>query len=1403
MATRISIENLYQSRSILLKAGENKKLITITPNVGVSTGVTNFLSLLDTPANYTGEGSKVLAVNVGETAVEFIDVNLLVPDISTLEGEVDAIDVRLTAAEAELVSLDADITTNADDIAALDVRLTSVESDGLAARMTAAEAAIVSNDGDITTLQTDLGTAQSDITGLESDVSDLTAMDTNAYTVIGVSKGNLNLGTFAGTTIGDNVTIKAAFQQLELALEAISIPSSGNPTVIGVSGDDLETFTGTVINDNVTIKVALQELETYVETTRGTQTSQGTAITDLTTLSGVAANETDLGTFTGDVISDDVTIKTALQELETLLITVRDTGSTAEDAALRTLTGTSLGDEDLGTFTGNLITDNLTIKAALQLIESAVELNSGDIYNLDVEASAMRTLSGTIEGDTHLGTFDGSILSDNGDIKQALGELEAAIEATDSLEVISLRTLTGTATSADDLGTFPGSTISDNVTIKTALTEVETALEGLGTSGTLPITIVTTTTVTITANGRFLFDAATAGGNLAATLPAGTTGMRFTIGFLGTADYNINLLYGGQNIAGFGEDFTLDKDNMVLVFEYVNSAVGWKIIDGVGEGAASGGDGPEATALRTLTGTSEGDEDLGTFTGTTITDDQTIKGALQELETAVEAGGGGGSVTLVEKGSWVDNIVLTEFDFESGVPTEISSVTDTGWTRTDGGLADDSGTSGKTFALFSGAAPAWSNKAFKIVIPPLNTETTIEVDAKFLHTDSNWAPTLTLILYTPNGEFIDQSNSMYGEENGATPPYVTMTVDVPPSKEETILVVEYYNSSEDPASADEGVYINRIEVPVLDSSATTYDIGDVVRHAGRKWECMVDGATDQPSQYSTQWVEKNTALDSRFKGSLGDDVEVEDDVFVTYIPDAGDMPAIFADAVTEGWTVVSRYVDALTGSVACLKSPATADFGTSSFIMPITATRAGNVSVKFTSSSEIADEMIIEWREVGAGSWTEAESAAGNYIAYLMTAEIPIPSAGDYEIRARYTKDVDTAVGEDAGYVLAVITPDYDTFIESVVSLDRIGAGDIVEQVNGDNSGYFMALRDVPDAAPNINANTNSRAQFNQMDSWMQVYPNVHPQSQPSYGESEDPNAVYVIVHGASSNSFTRFKNNARDGDRMTLIDKLGYVNIPIGQGIAAVDSSPSSSYVIEDPDMDVPRMRKTWQYEQSTNTWRIIERTFAPGCFRLTEEFGENGNLTGPDMTGWSTDTTDTGGGTIGIISAPKVIEGDTVELPDNVSSYCEMYIAPFTDSENTYSAMEIKKSYGDAECLETYGITMKQMMQSGAHSIACTFQSYEAITRDAEARSQAMNLEILLYDEDDVLITGWGSYEGETFVGTVPLNDWEDRYAFFQGIPRETRRIEFVIRCYPHKTLTHEWRAHLGIADLRVHFE
>jgi hypothetical protein len=117
---------------------------------------------------------------------------------------------------------------------------------------------------------------------------------------------------------------------------------------------------------------------------------------------------------------------------------------------------------DLGTFTGSTIADNLDLKAALQALETALE-------NANADAVDLRTMSGTADGETDLGTFTGSVISDNTTTKNALQELETDLDA--------VQTLTGVAAESVNLGTFTGSVIADNQTIKAALQALETELE--------------------------------------------------------------------------------------------------------------------------------------------------------------------------------------------------------------------------------------------------------------------------------------------------------------------------------------------------------------------------------------------------------------------------------------------------------------------------------------------------------------------------------------------------------------------------------------------------------------------------------------------------------------------------------------------------------------------------------------------------------------------------------------------------------------------------------------------------------------------------------------------------------------------------------------------------------------
>lgn len=104
--------------------------------------------------------------------------------------------------------------------------------------------------------------------------------------------------------------------------------------------------------------------------------------------------------------------------------------------ALISLSGVPGGDTDLGGFTGSTITDNVTVKVALEELETAVEERAlaTTVTSIDTDVTALVTLSGVASGSTDLGTFTGSIVTDNTSVKAAVQELETAIEAKVTLD---------------------------------------------------------------------------------------------------------------------------------------------------------------------------------------------------------------------------------------------------------------------------------------------------------------------------------------------------------------------------------------------------------------------------------------------------------------------------------------------------------------------------------------------------------------------------------------------------------------------------------------------------------------------------------------------------------------------------------------------------------------------------------------------------------------------------------------------------------------------------------------------------------------------------------------------------------------------------------------------------------
>lgn len=134
----------------------------------------------------------------------------------------------------------------------------------------------------------------------------------------GIKIGDVNwnfadgIGMAAGYSASSgNVT---SADTVQTAIQKVDGVNDAQDTTLGTAqgATDLGTFTGVTISDNVSVKVGMQELETAYEETDAN-------VDDLITLSGVAENATDLGTFTGDCIPDASDNKEALQALETCI----------------------------------------------------------------------------------------------------------------------------------------------------------------------------------------------------------------------------------------------------------------------------------------------------------------------------------------------------------------------------------------------------------------------------------------------------------------------------------------------------------------------------------------------------------------------------------------------------------------------------------------------------------------------------------------------------------------------------------------------------------------------------------------------------------------------------------------------------------------------------------------------------------------------------------------------------------------------------------------------------------------------------------------------------------------------------------------------------------------------------
>lgn len=360
------------------------------------------------------------------------------------------------------------------------------------------------------------------IAALAADVADL-------ITLSGVPANSTDLGTFTGTSIPDNTTIKGALQALEDEVELRALDSDvikKDGTVAFTDNQSMGGFSLTNLAAPTNPNDAARKA--YVDSEVG---AVSTDVADLVSLSGVPANSTNLGTFTGTTIPDSSDIKDALQALETEVELKLDASEKGAANGVATLDAggkvpvTQLPNsvmEYLGTWAASTNTptlaDGVGNAGDVYIASDAGTVNfgsgnitfaagdwviySGSVWQKSVNSNAVASVNGytgivvldtadisedptnlyfteTRVRDTDLAGFvsgPGSVSAADS-VLEAIQKLDGNNLATQD-DVDDLVTLSGVAVNSVDLGTFTGTTIPDNSDIKEALQALETSVEG-------------------------------------------------------------------------------------------------------------------------------------------------------------------------------------------------------------------------------------------------------------------------------------------------------------------------------------------------------------------------------------------------------------------------------------------------------------------------------------------------------------------------------------------------------------------------------------------------------------------------------------------------------------------------------------------------------------------------------------------------------------------------------------------------------------------------------------------------------------------------------------------------------------------------------------------------------------
>ena len=323
--------------------------------------------------------------------------------------------------------------------------------------------------------------------------------------------------------------------------------------------------------------------------------------------------------------------------------------------------------------TGSVEDDNISSSSVSQhegdLTISESQISDFKTYalqsGLDVEAnaiSALELLSGA-PGDTDMGSFSGSTIADDSSMKQALQSLETSLENKSNIAdhnsnenlITALTQLTGAGAGAVDMGAWVNNSLPASADMKAVFEEIgrrtdigTVNFQALQTAVGAEASSVDTTMldVAMASSSGFIYkrpEDFEAGDSLfdewgIVQVRIDLTDFEFEMTFENTTKKNV-FLASASSVTVEGQtvevvdavDFSFDmikwaSYDSIQLFSAANAATTWDI---------------------TVSDASSG-TDLGSFSGSTIADDSTVKVALQALETSLETKASDSDLSVAE-----------------------------------------------------------------------------------------------------------------------------------------------------------------------------------------------------------------------------------------------------------------------------------------------------------------------------------------------------------------------------------------------------------------------------------------------------------------------------------------------------------------------------------------------------------------------------------------------------------------------------------------------------------------------------------------------------------------------------------------------------------------------------------